>query len=154
MDQSDDNNNNNNNNNDGAEAQVRVPPPPSAPPLEITPEGPSAPPLSPEGPSAPPLSPEGPSAPPLSPEGPSAPPMSIRQSKPTRSSRRRNSKVYDVVSISVDRGIDEFIRAVNTRLATRRFVPVGGVTIDKDKNVYLQALTTLAQENRTRRSVN
>ena len=143
MDQSDDNNNNNNNN-DGAEAQVRVPPPPSAPPLEITPEGPSAPPLSPEGPSAPPLSPE----------GPSAPPMSIRQSKPARSSRRRNSKVYDVVSISVDRGIDEFIRAVNTRLATRRFFPVGGVTIDKDKNVYLQALTTLAQENRTRRSVN
>ncbi len=141
----------------------------------LVPDSASAPPLSPESPiadvagpavvpptpSAPPLSPDESiamaSAPPLSPEQPtavpSAPPMSLRRSKSTRSSNRRQLKVYDVVSISIERGIDEFIRTVNTRLATRRYRPVGGITIDKDKNVYLQALTTIAQENKTRRSL-
>ena len=131
----------------------------SAPPL--SPESPIAdvvgPALVPPAPSAPPLSPDESiamaSAPPLSPAGPSAPPMSLRRSKSTRSSNRRQLKVYDVVSISLERGIDEFIRAVNTRLATRRYRPVGGITIDKDKNVYLQALTTIAQESKTRRSL-
>ena len=147
----------------------RAPAPPSTPeemipPLEMP--IPSAPPLTPEMPiaSAPPLTPEMPiaSAPPLTPEipdqfVPSAPPMSIR-SKASRRSIRRKLKVYDVISISVERGIDEFIRAVNARIANTKYVPVGGVSIDKDKNVYLQSIsTTISHELKNtsrRRSIN
>ena len=127
-------------------------PPPSREVLPEEPPAPSAPPLSPEEPPAP-------SAPPLSPEEPvaSAPPFSLRKSRSARSSRR-HVKVYDVVSVSIERGIDEFIRIVNTRLETKakRYFPLGGITIDKDKNVYLQAITTnsSSKENMTRHKKN
>jgi len=133
------------------------------PPLEMPIA--SAPPLTPEIPiaSAPPLTPEIPiaSAPPLTPPDlfvPSAPPMSIRSKAASRRSIRRKLKVYDVISISVERGIDEFIRAVNARIANTKYVPVGGVTIDKDKNVYLQSISSTISERlkntSRRRSIN
>ena len=61
----------------------------------------------------------------------------------TNASRRR--KAYDIITMSADKSMDDFIKMVNDRLSSKKYVPIGGVTFDERKNVYIQAIS-LAHE--------
>ena len=61
----------------------------------------------------------------------------------TNASRRR--KAYDIITMSADKSMDEFIKMVNDRLSSKKYVPIGGVTFDERRNVYIQAIS-LAHE--------
>jgi hypothetical protein len=47
--------------------------------------------------------------------------------------------------MSADKSMDDFIKMVNDRLSSKKYVPIGGVTFDERKNVYIQAIS-LARE--------
>lgn len=74
---------------------------------------------------------------------PSPPPPPIKKPK-TNSSRRR--KVYDIISMPADKSMDDFIKMVNDRLSSKKYVPIGGVTFDEHKNVYIQAISLVQPE--------
>ena len=62
----------------------------------------------------------------------------------TNSTRRR--KVYDIISMPADKSMDDFIKMVNDRLSSKKYVPIGGVTFDEHKNVYIQAISLVQPE--------
>jgi hypothetical protein len=74
---------------------------------------------------------------------PPPPPPPIKKPK-TNSSRRR--KVYDIISMPADKSMDDFIKMVNDRLSSKKYVPIGGVTFDEHKNVYIQAISLVQPE--------
>lgn len=66
------------------------------------------------------------------------------KSNSNKSSRRR--KVYDIISMHADKSMDDFIKMVNDRLSSKKYVPIGGVTFDERKNVYIQAISLIQPE--------
>lgn len=76
------------------------------------------------------------------PEPTPSPSPPIKRSRPNASRRR---KAYDIITMSADKSMDDFIKMVNDRLSSKKYVPIGGVTFDERKNVYIQAIS-LAHE--------
>ena len=79
------------------------------------------------------------------PEPEPIPPPSPSPIKKPRSNASRRRKAYDIITMSADKSMDDFIKMVNDRLSSKKYVPIGGVTFDERKNVYIQAIS-LAHE--------
>jgi len=86
---------------------------------------------------------------PTPPPSPPSPTQSIKRSKPN-SSRRR--KVYDIISMPAEKSMDDFIKMVNDRLSSKKYVPIGGVTFDEHKNLYIQAISLVQPEIKNKKS--
>ncbi len=60
--------------------------------------------------------------------------------------------MYDIISMPADKSMDEFIKMVNDRLSSKKYVPIGGVTFDEHKNAYIQAISLVQPELKNKKS--